>query len=64
MPSLDRCENLGQELQKCITKIKHQKSDLTNNQVKAVKGISEHDKIKILKLFNYEKWEIYMKWID
>ena len=62
MSTVDKSCSILHEFSKVLNEIKAERSK--SSKVPGVRGISEQDKKKILKLFNYERWGTYMQWID
>ena len=63
MSTIDKCCEITKELEDVFQEIRKVNGKPFEKK-KEPSTISEQDKKKILKLFNYDKWEGYVKWID
>ena len=63
MSTIDKCCEITKELEDVFQEIR-KVNGKSFEKKKEPSTISEQDKKKILKLFNYDKWEGYVKWID
>lgn len=64
MSTVEKCCQTVKDFLGVLNEIKTERARMQEGTDNKPRGFSEKDRKKILKLFNFEKWEGYMKWID